>query len=117
MIHAHRRSRVGSMRSGRGCETGPDDDPLTSLSSASCIRKRTVSAASGHPDPDLDLAPLRGQCGDRVAIVNADPRVSTHAGQPVFAGGEPLDVPEARELLSGIKRQKGQRTRPGQGFP
>ena len=50
MIHAHRRSRVGSMRSGRGCETGPDDDPLASLSSASCIRKRTVSAASGHPE-------------------------------------------------------------------
>ena len=34
------------------------------------------------------------------------PRVSTHAGQPVFAGGEPLDVPEAMELLSGMKRQK-----------
>ena len=28
-----------------------------------------------------------------------------------------LDVPEAMELLSGMKRQKGQRTRPGQGFP
>jgi len=45
------------------------------------------------------------------------PRGSTHADQPVFAGGEPLDVPEAMELLSGMKRQKGQRTRPGQGFP
>jgi hypothetical protein len=38
------------MRSGRGCETRPEDDPLVSLSSASCIRKRTVSAASGHPE-------------------------------------------------------------------
>jgi hypothetical protein len=27
-----------------------------------------------------------------------------------FAGGEPLDVPEAMELLSRMKRQKGQRT-------
>src|SRR4051794_40350592 len=45
-----RRSRVGGMRSGRGCETGPDDDPLVSLSSASCIRKRTASAAPGHPE-------------------------------------------------------------------
>ena len=76
MIQAHRRSRVGSMRSGRGCETGPDDDPLASLSSASCIRKRTVAAASGHPD--LELAPLRGKYGDRVAIGNAD-----HAGREV----------------------------------
>jgi hypothetical protein len=25
-------------------------------------------------------------------------------GQPVSADGEPLDVPEARELLSGMKR-------------
>ena len=33
------------------------------------------------------------------------------------ASGEPLDVPEAMELLSGMKRQKGQRTRPGQGSP
>ncbi len=38
------------------------------------------------------------------------PRGTTHADQPVFAGGEPLDVPEAMELLSGMKRQKGQRT-------
>jgi len=45
------------------------------------------------------------------------PRFSTHAGQPVFAGGEPLDVPEAMELLSGMKRQKEQTTRPGQGLP
>ncbi|MGO9467882.1 MAG: hypothetical protein ACLQIB_38030 [Isosphaeraceae bacterium] len=37
-------------------------------------------------------------------------RGSTHADHPVFAGGEPLDVPEAMELLSGMKRQKGQRT-------
>jgi hypothetical protein len=50
MIHARRRSRVRSMRSGRGCETGPGDDPRASLSSASCIRKWTVSAASGHPE-------------------------------------------------------------------
>jgi hypothetical protein len=45
------------------------------------------------------------------------PKVSTHAGQPVFAGGEPLDVTEAMELLSGMKRQNGQRTSPGQGLP
>jgi hypothetical protein len=32
-------------------------------------------------------------------------------------GGEPLDVPEAVELTSVIKRQKGLRTRPGQGLP
>jgi hypothetical protein len=38
------------------------------------------------------------------------PRGSTHADQPVFAGGEPLDVPEAMELLGGMKRQKGQMT-------
>ena len=50
MIHARRRSRVRSMRSGRGCETGPGDDPRASLSSASCVRKWTVSAASGHPE-------------------------------------------------------------------
>jgi hypothetical protein len=31
---------------------------------------------------------------------------STHADQPDFAGGEPLDVPEAMELLSRMKRQK-----------
>src|SRR4051794_8873516 len=34
------------------------------------------------------------------------PRISPHAGQPAFAGGEPLGVPEAMELLSGMKRQK-----------
>ena len=39
-----------------------------------------------------------------------------YSGQPVFAGGEPLNVPEAMELFSGMKRQKGQRNRPGQGF-
>jgi RimJ/RimL family protein N-acetyltransferase len=45
------------------------------------------------------------------------PRVSTHAGRSVSAGGEPLDVLEAMELLSGMKRQNGQGTRPGQELP
>ena len=34
----------------------------------------------------------------------------TQADQPDFAGGEPLDVPEAMELLSRMKHQNGQRT-------
>jgi len=29
------------------------------------------------------------------------------ASGPVFAGGEPIDVPEAMELLSGLERQRG----------
>jgi hypothetical protein len=57
VIGAHRRSRLGGMWSGRGCKTGPDDDPLASLSLASRARKRTAAwmwfrpRNHGHPGP------------------------------------------------------------------
>src|SRR5688572_21114230 len=42
----------------------------------------------------------------RAGTCHPTPGLSTHAGRPVFAGSETLDVPEAMELLGGVRRQK-----------
>jgi hypothetical protein len=38
-------------------------------------------------------------------------------GPTIFVGGEPLDVPEAMEFISGMKRQNGERSILAQGLP